>query len=65
MLRKMERPYKPPTRSIGVGDAKVFDTGNNVHVHEKVRGCACKKKVRDVYTKTFPMHVCVAFSVCD
>ena len=35
MLRKMDRPYKPPTRSIGVGDANVFDTGNNVHVHEK------------------------------
>ena len=35
MLRKMDRPYRPPTRSIGVGDANVFDTGNNVHVHEK------------------------------
>ena len=35
MLRKMDRPYRPPTRSIGVGDANVFDTGDNVHVHEK------------------------------
>ena len=35
IVRKMERAYKPPTRSIGVGDANVFDTGNNVHVHEK------------------------------
>ena len=62
--RKMDRPYKPPTKNIGVGDGNVFDTGNNVHVHEKELrtviiggdtskatrnvGVLCKTAMRDV-----------------